>query len=289
MNSYPTLSATEYTEASTGCFYQYVKGRYDVFFPHTHDYYEIFLTTGAPIRHWINGQTQLLPEGSLVFIRPFDTHGYLYPDADSRKGEYINLAFTREIADSLFSFLSADRASQKALLTAPEPPVIILPPTEKKRLLALLSQLNTLNWQNKQALKLRLKVILAEIFAQHFYHVPARSTLNAPHWLKQLLQEMELAENFTAGTQRMVELSQKSYEHLARVIKKYLNTTLTKYINDLRINYAANLLLNSNQSITEICYLCGFQNLGYFYRVFKQEYGIPPAQFAASFQKTTTA
>lgn len=51
---------------------------------------------------------------------------------------------------------------------------------------------------------------------------------------------------------------------------------LSKYINGLRINYAANLLLNSNQSIAEVSYLCGFQNLGYFYRVFKQEYGIPP-------------
>lgn len=281
MRPYPTLSAADYTEASTGCFYQYVKGRYDVFSPHDHDYYEIFLTTAGQVKHWINGEVQPLAEGSLVFIRPSDVHGYLYPDEESRKSEYINLAFTREIAQGLFAFLSVDSFDPETLLNAPAPPAVTLSAAEKQRLLSLLSQLNTIHWRNKQALKLQVKVILAEIFVRYFYSISPRHTRNAPPWFQQLLQEMEQAEHFTAGTQRMVELSGKSYEHLSRVMKKQLGLTPTAYVNDLRINYAANLLLNSNHSITDICYLCGFQNLGYFYKLFKREYGMAPAQFVA--------
>lgn len=281
MNGYPVFTSSQNTEESTGCFYHYVYGRHDACPTHSHDYYEIFVTVSGQVHHWINGETQILPEGSLVFIRPFDTHGYLYPDEQSRQSDYINLAFTKKIAQSLFSFLSEDGFSPEALLTAPTPPMVILSSTEKKRLLSLLSELNTLNWQNKQALKLRLKVILADVFAQHFFHIPEHDTPDAPHWFKRLLREMEQAEHFTAGTQRMVELSQKSYEHLSRVMKQHLNMTLTQYINNLRVNYAANLLLNSNHSIADVCYLCGFQNLGYFYKVFKQEYGLAPAQFVA--------
>ena len=282
MNSFPVFSYTRHTDPATGCFYRYVHGQHDLFRPHSHDYYEIFLTTAGQVHHWINGETHLLAEGSLVFIRPADTHGYLYPDEESRKSEYINLAFTSQVADSLFSFLSADGSLTQMLLTAPMPPTITLSSAEKKRLLFLLGQLNTRNWDSKQDLRLQVKVILAEIFAHHFYRVPSHSTPDAPRWFRQLLQDMEHAENFTAGTQRMVELSHKSYEHLSRLMKKHLNLSLTAYVNNLRINYAANLLLNSNHAIADICYLCGFQNLGYFYRLFKQEYGMAPAQFASA-------
>lgn len=281
MECYPVFTSSKNTEESTGCFYRFVYGRNDTCLTHSHDYYEIFLTETGQVHHWINGETQILPEGSLVFIRPFDTHGYLYPDARSRQSNYINLAFTKEIADSLFSFLSEDGFSPDVLLNAPAPPMVVLSSTEKKRLLSLLGELNTINWQNKKALKLRLKVILADIFAQHFFHLPERDTLDAPHWFKHLLREMEQPEHFAVGAQRMVALSGKSYEHLARVIKQHLDMTLTQYINTLRVNYAANLLLNSNHSVADICYLCGFQNLGYFYKVFKREYGLAPAQFVA--------
>lgn len=280
---YPRLKVSDNTEASTGCFYQYIYGHNDIYYPHSHEYYEIFVTVTKGVRHWINGELHTLPAGSLVFIRPDDTHGFLYEDEKSRNTEYINLAFTKEIARALFEYLSADDFPINKLLNAPSPPTVILSPTAKEHLLFLLGQLNTINWKNKTALKLRVKTILADVFVQHFYDMPDRRADNMPFWLIHVLQEMEQVENFTAGAERMTELCGKSREHLSRVIKKYMNVTLSGYINKLRVNYAANLLLNSNNSIIDICYLCGFQNLGYFYKVFKIEFGLSPAKFSESY------
>ena len=278
MPHYPTYSSETHIDKGAHCHYRYVYGSEDIFYPHKHDYYEIFVTVTGIVTHWCGGVEQKLPEGSLVFVRPDDTHGYLYNDAQSRKTEYINLAFSKEVAESLFAYLAPDFPVEP-LLSAQLPPTVVLNATSKMRLLAQLSELSTLHWNNKQSLKLRMKTILADIFVQNFYDMPIQKTSDMPFWFTQLLREVTLPEHFIAGAQRMVELSSKSREHLSRVMRKHLNMSLTQYINSLRINYAANLLLNSNMPIIDICYASGFQNLGYFYRTFKAQYGLSPAQF----------
>jgi len=55
--------------------------------------------------------------------------------------------------------------------------------------------------------------------------------------------------------------------------------TPSEYINSLRVNYASNLLINTNTPVIDICYTCGFQNLSYFYRVFKRTYNLSPGDF----------
>lgn len=62
-------------------------------------------------------------------------------------------------------------------------------------------------------------------------------------------------------------------------MKKYYGVTVTEFINDLRLNYAANMLKNSNMSILDICYDCGFDNTSYFHRKFKEKYDVTPLKF----------
>lgn len=283
MEEYTRLKGGSYTGYSAQCLYRYVYGKEDRFFIHNHDYYEIFITVSGIVHHWINGKTQILPENSLVFIRPDDTHGYMYKNDESIQTEYVNLTFTREIAVSLFEYLAPDFPTYQ-LLNAPMPPTVVLNNTAKRNILSQLGTLNTLNWENKEALKMRMKSILADIFVQNFSSVQNHDESEYPLWFSVLLKEMETEKNFIAGADRMVELSQRSREHLSRTVKKYLNMSLSEYINNLRVNYAANLLLNSNSSIIDVCFICGFQNVGYFYETFKNKYGIPPAQFVKKYK-----
>ena len=77
----------------------------------------------------------------------------------------------------------------------------------------------------------------------------------------------------------MTELSGYSREHLSRSVKKYLNLTLSEYINSLRINWICNMLINTDVSITDLCYESGFSSLSYFYRIFKASIGMTPSDF----------
>lgn len=55
-----------------------------------------------------------------------------------------------------------------------------------------------------------------------------------------------------------------------KFIKKQTQKTYTEIINEFRINYASKLLTSSEMSISEVCFSCGYNNLSYFNRKFKQ-------------------
>ena len=284
MTKYPRLSVEDSIDMEAQCLYRYIKGDNDGFHPHCHDFYEIFITAEGTVTHFINGVETKLPEGSLVFIRPDDVHGYMYESAESMKTSFINLTFTYETAELLFEYLSSSFPSDR-LLFCKMPPTVTLNKWEKKHLITQISELNSVNWTDKNALKLRMRVILADIFVRHFYNMPENSESSSPQWLAQLLSLMERYENFTVGIDRMIELSKRSREHLSRSMKKYYGVTLTEYINDLRINYAVTLLIKSDTPILEICFECGFQSISSFYKVFGSKYGISPKEFRKRYKK----
>lgn len=278
MREFPRLAAKDCVDIEAQCLYRYVYGSTDRFNPHCHDFYEIFITVTGTVTHFINGIRQKLPEGSLVFIRPDDTHAYIYDSPKSNQTAYINLTFTNETANLLFEFLS-DSFPSKELLFCDMPPVITLNAFEKNRLLKQIEELNIINWQDKNLLKIRMRSILADIFVRYFSVISEKTKDAKPLWLAKLLSDMENPENFTLGTEKMISLSSKSREHLSRCLKQHLGITPSEYINELRINYASNLLLHTNTPILEICFMCGFQSLSYFYKVFKRKYGQSPGEF----------
>ncbi len=61
--------------------------------------------------------------------------------------------------------------------------------------------------------------------------------------------------------------------------KEIMKMPPTKYIMSLRINLAKELLESSDFSIGEISIMCGYDNLHFFTRVFKENVGVPPTAF----------
>ena len=283
MDGYPRFTESEEFGPRAQCRYYYVIGANDIFNPHRHEFYEIFITISGTVTHWINGRTMPLPEGSLVFIRPDDLHGYIYDDPKSSDTIYVNLSFNKALMQGLFSYLSDSFPSQK-LLSAPMPPTVLLHKAEKDRLAAQIAELNTLDSQDKSALNLRMRAVLADVFVSYFSDIPGSHHSNIPFWLTQLLREMERPEHFKAGHKCMVALSERSGEHLSRSLKKYCGVTVSEYINGLRINYASNLLLNTNTPIIDICYSSGFQSLSNFYKAFDKVHNMSPSAFRKKYK-----
>ena len=281
---YNRLKEENNVDAETGFLYHYAQGG-ECINPHCHDFYEIFVTVCGNVEHWINGKTTILPEGSMVFIRPDVAHAYTCSSDEAKKASYMNFAFTAETVEKMFEYLS-DGFPAKALLEAPMPPTIFLTSEQKRRIVAHVEELNTVNFKDKKQQKLRARVLLADIFARYFAnYTQKKEETDIPQWLNELAEEMESTENFVAGADRMVELCKKSREHLSRNVKKYFGKTLSEYVNDLRVNYAANLLLNTNTPVLDICFDCGFQNVSWFYDVFREKYGMSPNKFRKEYEK----
>ena len=70
-----------------------------------------------------------------------------------------------------------------------------------------------------------------------------------------------------------------SERYLRKVFSKFMQCSPLDYINSIRINKAVDLLRNSDLSVKEVCYHCGFKSPQYFSRVFKQHTGSSPRDF----------
>jgi two-component system, response regulator YesN len=75
--------------------------------------------------------------------------------------------------------------------------------------------------------------------------------------------------------------------HLSRQFKKETNMTITEFINKKRVDEAKILIEQSNNSITEISMMAGFESHNYFYAVFKQITGLTPKGYLDKVRKVS--
>jgi len=68
-----------------------------------------------------------------------------------------------------------------------------------------------------------------------------------------------------------------------RFIKKCTGKTFVEYVNDIRIGYASKWLIERDLSISEIAFMCGFNSIANFNRVFRKNKGSTPTQYRQDF------
>ncbi|MGG1662099.1 response regulator transcription factor [Brevibacillus sp. NRS-1366] len=84
-------------------------------------------------------------------------------------------------------------------------------------------------------------------------------------------------ENISLST--LSEIFHFSPQYLAKKFKEQFHTTIITYLTDLRIDKAKSLLLHSDTPISELAYSIGYEDEGYFGKVFKKQTGLSPIHF----------
>ena len=70
--------------------------------------------------------------------------------------------------------------------------------------------------------------------------------------------------------------------NFCKFFKKATGKTYSDYVNEIRINEASRLLIQSDKTISQISFECGFETLSYFNRVFLNKKGITPSVYRKS-------
>jgi AraC-like DNA-binding protein len=70
-----------------------------------------------------------------------------------------------------------------------------------------------------------------------------------------------------------------SVSYLSRMFKEEKGINLTSYINEVRVRNAKLLLLDSDTALSQVAYLCGFDDQSYFSKVFKKYTGTTPGKY----------
>lgn len=239
---------------------------------HTHEFYELFITKEGDMYHCCNHQRNLLPQNTLCLVKPEDIHSF-------QKGQcksvcFMNLAFSKEHFEKGLSiwqqFYGGNIRETGNCASLPGS----LSQAMISRILYLMKHMTDageIPWEN-----LVLGILLDALTClQNF-----KTTREAiPGWLERTCYEMRKRENYMYGINRFVEISGKSQEHLNRMMKRYYGKTPTEYVNTIRLEQAAFFLRTTDESVLNIMLDCGFNNVSYFNKRFKDEFGVTPTRY----------
>jgi AraC-like DNA-binding protein len=134
------------------------------------------------------------------------------------------------------------------------------------RLLALFEILHTL------ATTREVRILSSPGFTPSLrHHEQARIDVVCNHIHAHLAERLSLPD-----LARRAGMSPRAFR---RFFKRVLGKSLVQYLNELRIGQACAQLINTDRSVTEICYATGFNNLAYFNRRFRALKRVTPRQY----------
>lgn len=82
---------------------------------------------------------------------------------------------------------------------------------------------------------------------------------------------------------KLVNMTEVSF---SRFIKKRTGITFIDSLNEIRLGHASRILIDTTNSISEVSYSCGFNNISNFNRLFKKKKGCTPKEFRENFSGT---
>ena len=113
---------------------------------------------------------------------------------------------------------------------------------------------------------------------EHSNTVGAMTDKNIPR-LKNVISYIHKNYENPIHLNEMAEAAQMSPKYFCYFFKEMTAKTPVEYLNAYRIEKAAKKLLNTDESVTDIAYSSGFNDLSYFIKTFKQQKGVTPAKF----------
>jgi len=88
-----------------------------------------------------------------------------------------------------------------------------------------------------------------------------------------------LEEHFTeeVSVQKVASHVCVSVSHLSHLFKEKTGMSVVDYLLRIRMDVASRLLRETQKSVTEIAFQVGFQDGGYFTRMFRKVFGVSPS------------
>ncbi len=128
-------------------------------------------------------------------------------------------------------------------------------------------------------MKAGIFAFFGEILNSGLYTVTAATasqTQKSTDRMKAILQHLE--ENYMTAIQldELATLAHMTPAHLCRCFKAVTGRTPIAFLIDYRLDKARYSLMTTDRSITDIALACGFNDVSYFTRLFRQKYAITP-------------
>ncbi len=134
-------------------------------------------------------------------------------------------------------------------------------------------------WILNELSRCQYKILASSSFAHSTRNQESRRVTKVKQYINDHYSEQLRLDDLAS----MVGMSPSAF---SRFFKMRTGKSLSDYLLDIRLGYAARMLVDSTKNISEICYESGFNNLSNFNRIFKSKRNITPRDFRALYKKT---
>lgn len=282
---------TEITRLSDkDCFYIVERHKTEFTYPlHRHKEFELnFIEKGKGVRRIVGDSVEEIGDYELVLIGGADLeHVWEQGKCRSKDIREITIQFSGDIFGT--ELLSKNQfASIRRMLRRAEHGLAFPLPSIMK----VYSTLDDIANENERFVQfLKFLYVLYELSisddarvlaSSSFAHTARSNESRRVEKVKQYINDHYAKPLKLADLAGLVGMSPVSF---SRFFRQRTGRTLSDYIVDIRLGYAARMLVDSSKNISEICYECGFNNLSNFNRTFKSKRNYTPRDFRAMFKK----
>ena len=274
---------TQLSQEDSFLVYERVKDDFD--FPiHFHPEYELnFIYKGAGVRRIVGDHTSDISDAELVLVGPNLTHGWelnkctckeiyeitVHIQQDLLQEKMLSRRIFKSIKDmfnrSRHGILFSDETTMKIM-----PRLMVLPKLHGiQYFLEFVSILNDLSCSENQ-----------KLLSTQFSEVNDFQNSEQIKKVYEYIQDNFYRKIALEEISQLVHMSPVSFN---RFIKKRTGKTFITYVNDTRISYASRFLIETEKSIGEIGYECGFNNIANFNRIFKKSKNCTPSEYRKEF------
>lgn len=272
----------------------YIVDRYKTEFTypiHRHTEYELNFIEHAPgVKRIVGDSSEVIGEYDLVLITGKDLeHAWEQHECTSERIHEITIQFSPELFKDHILSKNPFNSIRKLLETAKCG--ISFPMETVLKVHHLLTRL--INTEQSFHAVLDFMTILYELSTETNYKILSSSSFaqnSQPQAESRRIQKVQqyINQHYQEEIRltQLAELIHMSTSSFSRFFKLRTGKTLSEYLTDIRIGYAARMLVDTQQSIAEICYGCGFNNLSNFNRLFKKKKHCTPKEFKETYKKT---
>lgn len=282
---------TEITRLSDkDCFYIVERHKTEFTYPlHRHKEFELnFIEKGKGVRRIVGDSVEEIGDYELVLIGGADLeHVWEQGKCRSKDIREITIQFSGDIFGT--ELLSKNQfASIRRMLRRAEHG-LAFPLSSIMKVYSILDDIANENERFVQFLKflyvlyeLSISDDARVLASSSFAHTARSNESRRVEKVKQYINDHYAEPLKLADLAGLVGMSPVSF---SRFFRQRTGRTLSDYIVDIRLGYAARMLVDSSKNISEICYECGFNNLSNFNRTFKSKRNYTPRDFRAMFKK----
>ena len=112
------------------------------------------------------------------------------------------------------------------------------------------------------------------------------STLPHSRRINKIVQFVEGNYQRKISLEDVGELVGMSASSVSRFFKQRTRHNFWDYLNGFRIDRAAQMMIETEHTISEISYACGFNNISNFNRVFRERIGTTPSDYRNKFKES---